>query len=343
LTPAAPFVIINILKEKEKSPAVAMADGADGPKATVALVSGGEGRRARVAAALAALGPALPERLQRARRVLVKPNFVSVKHPLSATAVDAARAVLDVVTAHARGEVIVGEGAALGETDRGFDAYGYRAVADEYGVPLVDLNRAPTVPCAVYDRNFRPLVVRLARPVVESDFRIAVGPPKSHDAVLVTLTVKNMAMGAVVRTAKGFGPGNDKWAIHQGYPAMNVNLFLVARAVWPHLGVIDGEVAMEGDGPIYGTPVPWGFAAASLDPLALDYTVCRMMGVAPEDVGYLSYCGRAGLGRFAAADIAVVGGGDPAALTKKIKLHSSAAEHYGWRLSDEKLKALTVI
>lgn len=308
----------------------------------VALIAGGTDRRARIRAALDALGPALTDRLKNACRVLVKPNFVSVKHPLSATHVDAARAVLDVVTAHTTGEVMVAEGAALGETDRGFAAYGYQALAEEYGVPLVDLNRAATVTTSVYDSDFQPMTVRVARPVIDSDFRIAVGPPKSHDAVLVTLTIKNMVMGAVVRTVKGFAKGNDKWAMHQGYAAMNVNLYLIARLVWPHLGVVDGEVAMAGDGPIYGYAVPWHFAAASLDPLALDATVTRMMGIDPEDVGYLYYCALAGLGAFRPPEIEVIGNASPESLVKKIELHRTAAEQYGWRLPQEVLAKMNV-
>ncbi len=272
---------------------------------------------------------------------MVKPNFVSCRHPLSATHADATRAVLDFIRPHVRGELIIAEGPALGVAAEGFDAYGYRPLAKEYGVPLVDLNAAATAPFQVFDEGFEPVTVRLARPVLESDFRIAVGPPKTHDTVLVTLSVKNMAMGAVVRTVKGLAAGNDKWAMHQGWAATNVNLFLVARAVWPQLGVVDGHVAMEGEGPIFGTAVRWRFAAASLDALALDFTVCGMMGVAPADVGYLYYCGRAGLGKFSEEEVEVVGR-TPASLRRELKLHSTAADQRNWRVSEEELERLAV-
>ncbi len=312
------------------------------PRAVVSVVAEPD-RCGAVRAALSALGPALPARVAAARKILIKPNFVSCRHPASAAHVDAARAVLELVAGHARGDVVVGEGPALGEADEGFDAYGYRELAAEFGVPLVDLNRAPTVPFEVYDRDFRPLTVRLAKPVLESDFRVALGPPKAHDAVVVTLAVKNMAMGAVVRTGEAMADGDDKWAMHQDYAAMNVNLFLAAREVWPHLGVVDGHEAMEGDGPIYGDAVPWGFAAASLDALALDYVVCKMMGVEPSDVGYLYYAARAGLGVFDDEDIDTVGGGDPGALTRRLKLHSTARAQLEWRISEERLARLAVL
>lgn len=310
-------------------------------RAVVAVVAEPDRYRA-VRGALDGLGPALPAKLARAERILIKPNFVSCRHPLAATHVDAARAVLEFVLPHARGDVMIGEGPALGEADEGFDAYGYRALAEEFGVALVDLNRAPTETFRVFDENFGPLAVRLAKPVLTSDFRVAVGPPKTHDAVVVTLSIKNMAMGAVVRTGEAMGHGDDKWAMHRGYGAMNVNLFLVAREVWPHLGVVDGHVAMEGDGPIYGSAVRWGFAAASLDALALDYVVCKMMGVEPAAVGYLYYAGRAGLGAFDERRLETVGGSDPAALARKLKLHAAAGAQLEWRVGEEVLAKLAV-
>ena len=319
-----------------------MAPGKSSGRAVVSLVAE-EDRARAVRGALEALGPSLLQELAGARNVLLKPNFVSCRHPLAATHVDASRAVLEYVRPHVRGEVAIAEGPALGEADEGFDAYGYRALAEEFGATLVDLNAAATTTLEVFDEEFRPLAVRVARPVLESDVRIAVGPPKTHDAVIVTLSLKNMVMGAVVRAGRGMGPDDDKWAMHQGYRAMNVNLFLVARDVWPHLGVVDGHVAMEGEGPIHGSAVPWGFAAASLDPLALDYVVCKMMGVEPRDVGYLYYAGRAGWGAFSDEDIDVAGGGDPAALTRKLTLHSTARAHYDWRLGDAQLAKLAFL
>jgi len=109
----------------------------------VSLVAEADRARA-VRGALEALGPSLPEELAGARNVLLKPNFVSCRHPLAATHVDASRAVLEYVRPRVRGEVAIAEGPALGEADEGFDAYRYRALAEEFGATLVDLNAATT-------------------------------------------------------------------------------------------------------------------------------------------------------------------------------------------------------
>jgi uncharacterized protein (DUF362 family) len=65
------------------------------------------------------------------------------------------------------------------------------------------------VPVEVYDRHLRPLRLHLARSVVESDFRISVGPPKTHDVVILTLSLKNMIMGTLIsRHVRASSSGN---------------------------------------------------------------------------------------------------------------------------------------
>lgn len=298
-------------------------------RARVALVRG-ESRYGNVAAALESVAGQV--RLDGARCVLVKPNFVSVGRQLAATHVDAVRAVLDFVRARYDGPIVVAEGAALSPTWEGFRNYGYEPLVEEYGLELLDLNADGTVPVQVYNRRLRPLTVYLARTVVEADYRISVGPPKTHDVVIVTLSIKNMVMGALVnpqavrngggtpgivqRVARlaprwvwqsglaewgksaflGRPGGSSKMAMHQGFPVINLNLALVAPRVWPHLAVIDGWQGMEGEGPGAGDPVDWKVALASTDPLALDVLTAHLMGFDPQQVGYLQYCRWLGLG-----------------------------------------------
>jgi uncharacterized protein (DUF362 family) len=278
-----------------------------------------------------------------ARCVLIKPNCVSVSHQLAATHMDAIRAVLDFVRARYGGRIVIAEGAALSPTWEGFHGFGYDALAEAYGAELVDLNADEAVAVQVYDRRLRPIRVYLARTAVEADYRISVSPPKTHDCVIVTLSIKNIAMGALINPqavrrgggapglirwagclvprwvrqsplaewAKGslLGPpnGSSKMAMHQGLRAMNLNLALVASRVWPHMAVIDGWQGMEGDGPGSGDAVDWRVALAGTDALAVDVLATHLMGFAPERVGYLQYCGQLGLGVGSLEQIDTVG------------------------------------
>jgi len=334
-------------------------------QAKVALVRG-ESRRGNITAALRNIAGQV--RLDERSCVLVKPNFVSVSRQLAATHVDAVRAVLDFVRARYEGPIVVAEGAAMSPTWEGFRYYGYEPLVEEYGVELVDLNADDTVPVQVYDRRLRPLMVYLARTVVEADYRISVGPPKTHDTVIVTLSIKNMVMGALVnpqaarrnggtphlaRRLAGLAPkwiwqsglaewgkgtflgrpgGSSKMAMHQGFPVINLNLALVAPRVWPHLAVVDGWRGMEGDGPAGGDPVDWRVALAGADPLAVDVLTAHLMGFDPEQVGYLHYCRRLGLGMGEVGQIEMVGNVAPEKVRRSFAPSPTHERQLAWRL-----------
>lgn len=161
-------------------------------RACVALARG-HSRYDSVAGALRALKNRVD--LRDVRSLLIKPNSVGVERQLAATHVDAVRAVLDFVRARYYGPVVVAEGAAVSSTDEGFQRFGYGLLVDECRVELLDLNVDDTGPVRVYDRRWRPLTVYLARTAVEADYRISVGPPKTDDVVVVTLSIKNIVMG----------------------------------------------------------------------------------------------------------------------------------------------------
>ncbi|MDY6877711.1 MAG: DUF362 domain-containing protein [Chloroflexota bacterium] len=334
-------------------------------RARVALVRG-ESRRGNITAALE--GVADQGRLDTVSRVLVKPNFVSVDRQLAATHVDAIRAVLDFVRARYDGSIVVAEAAAMSPTWEGFRNFGYEALVEEYGIELVDLNADDSVPVRIYDRHLRPLTVYLARTAVEADYRISVGLPKTHDTVIVTLSIKNIVMGSLVNPqavrrsggvpgvvqrlarlapkwmwqsglaewAKGVflgrPGGSSKMAMHQGFPVINLNLALVAHHVWPHLVVIDGWQGMEGDGPGNGDPVDWRVALASTDPLAADVLTAHLMGFDSEQVGYLQYCRHLGLGVGEVGQIEVVGNVSPAGVRRSFAPSPTHERQLGWHL-----------
>ena len=152
-------------------------------------------------------------------QILVKPNFVSPDHPLCATHVDATRAVLDWLRARTDAAIVIGEGAALRSTWDAFENYGYHSLPDEYpDVSLMNLNADEAVELTAFDWRLHPLRLKASRTVVQSPLRISVGPPKTHDTVLVTLSLKNMIMGGLVNwlsPPQGTPAGNG----HLGVPS----------------------------------------------------------------------------------------------------------------------------
>ena len=338
----------------------------------VALTKGG-GRGENIAAALQLIGSDID--LKAKSNILIKPNFVSTTAQLAATHVDAVRAVLGFLRQRYDGRITIGESTTLPARE-GYERFGYLDLVKEYDVDLVDLNQGDWAVLEVYDSALRPIKVRFSKQVAESDYRISVCPAKTHDVVILTLSIKNLAMGSLhyrlqegarstlrglLRTAYGLLPssvrhsarltrvrdtaaayatGSDKRKIHQGYPVHNLNLYLLARAFPPHLSVIDGYAAMEGDGPMDGDPIDWGVAIASQDPVAADCLAARLMGFDIRDIGYLWYCYRKGLGAGELSQMEVLGA-DPQDCYRRFQPPPSYQAQRNW--GDDKVNELIEI
>jgi uncharacterized protein (DUF362 family) len=109
--------------------------------------------------------------------------------------------------------IIVGEGTGRGNAYNGFKNYGYFDLIRRYNVGFMDLNHDETVEVRVLDSNFDPVPVRISKTIAESDLRISVCPPKTHDEVLYTGVLKNMVSGAFLKTWY-----RDRWcASRDGY------------------------------------------------------------------------------------------------------------------------------
>ena len=324
----------------------------------VALITGGD-RYDNIVQALALIENEID--LSDKKRILVKPNFVSTRRQLAATHVEAVRAVLDWLSPRYDGPITIGEGAAVSDTFDGYRNFGYLDLAEEYNVRFVDLNQDEWAPVQVYDRRLRPMMVRVASTTLESDFRISIGPPKTHDAVIVTLSLKNMVVGSMIRGRGGGGlfqmlgqllpdrltnsalaekvksrlstvNRSDKFALHQGYHGLNLNLYRLATVIAPHLSVIDGFVGMEGSGPSGGDPVDLRVAIASTDFLAADAVATRLMGFDPDEVGYLHYCKLGGLGAGDLDNIKIVGNATIEECRRPFKPHPTYRKQLQWRL-----------
>ncbi len=124
---------------------------------------------------------------------------------------------------------------------------------------------------------------------------------------------------------------SSKAAMHQGFPVIHLNLFALAPHLYPHVTVLDGFEAMEGNGPSDGEPVDWRVALASTDWLAADVTAARLMGFALEEVGYLWYCAQAGYGAWNEVDIQLVGNASPEQVRRRFKRHAMGSVQDRWR------------
>ena len=298
---------------------------------TVSVVKGND-RRDNTFSALKKIEDDIMASLEGKKRILVKPNFVSTSIPLSATHVDAVRGILDFLRPRWDGEIVVGESTASGNgTMAGFKNYDYLPLEKEYDVKLADLNEESCVKRYVLGPDNTPVPVRIISSFLDKDqFIISAAKMKTHDRVLVTLSLKNVLLAAPYHDYKKH---NDKHNLHltqkrSRKTPLHYNMFSLAQEIYPDLGVIDGFEAMEGNGPTQGTPVDARVALASTDALALDTLTTKIMGFDPGQIMYFSSMNKAGMGQGDLSKIQAVGT-DLQNVQYHFKPHERMVEPYG--------------
>jgi uncharacterized protein (DUF362 family) len=239
------------------------------------------------------------------KRVILKPNNVIVNVPLCATHADNLEGILEFLKSIGKTNVIIAESPAGGSVMDGFANYGYNRLAKKYNVKLVDLDaeKVAVVQC-IDEKDFQPHDVRVARIMMDpaNNFVISAAKLKTHDLVGITLSLKNVVIGAAHKdTGSGLanaGPGggrSDKRLMHGGGThGINYNIYTLSSVLHPHLAVIDGYEGMEGTGPVHGTAISQKVCLASLDWLAADRVGAELMGVDVNKIGYLNFCIKSG-------------------------------------------------
>lgn len=207
------------------------------------------------------------------QRVLLKPNLLSAKPPSAAVTTHPVivQAVAELVRA-AGGEVLVGDSPGIGSLERVAEKSGVGAAVQAAGARLV--NFIETTQLAT-EGVFRQL--ELSREYLEADVVINLPKLKTHEMMTLTCGVKNL-YGTVVGAAKA---GLHLTAGHsRGLFAGLLLEIAYARPV--ALTIVDGVLAMEGDGPNSGTPRELGWLLAGTNPVAVDLVAARLAGIPTE-------------------------------------------------------------
>lgn len=170
--------------------------------------------------------------------------------------------------------------------------------ADEIGLPLADFEngREITFRDSPFTKRFP-----LANGVLESDALISLCKLKTHMLTRITGAVKNQ-FGCI--------PGSAKKGYHIKMPnsyEFSKMLVSLTMALKPRLYIMDGIMAMEGNGPGGGDPVAMNVVLFSQDPVALDATVCMLLELSPEHVPTMRPGRDWGLGTYLNDEIEIVG------------------------------------
>lgn len=179
--------------------------------------------------------------------------------------------------------------------------------AEAYQIPLGEFTRGKTVnfPEGHLCKQFE-----VSQAVLDADGIVSICKMKTHQLERITGGVKN-SLGCVYGLNKGVSHAKFPNAEQFGQMLVDLNLLLPVK-----LFVMDGIVAMEGNGPASGTPIQMGVILVSADPVALDAVFCRLIHLEPELVPTIRYGGEAGLGRYRDDEIELLGETDLTSLEK---------------------------
>ena len=230
-------------------------------------------------------------------RVLVKPNLLMAKEPEFGidTHPEVVRAVVKVLK-DINCKIFIGDGPSVwgGQAENVDDVYersGVKKVCREEGVELVKFEHKR------WRKKF-PLTTWLDN----CNYLVNVPKFKTHDLTLLTGAIKNLF---------GLVWGTYKIELHKNY--FNPNDFAkilvdIYEEVRPVLTVIDGIIAMEGDGPgTSGKLRQQNLLLAGSDCVAIDTALALIMGVEPFDVLTNREASKRGLGIADIQSITILG------------------------------------
>jgi uncharacterized protein (DUF362 family) len=235
------------------------------------------------------LGAILTETLRefdppvRGKTVLLKPNLVGIDLRgyvnTNPAVIAAAREAFLLLGAE---RVLIGDGPA---TDRDTFSVLESIRLKEFVGPLdgvfVDLNLDDVERVELQTRASKLRELYLPKTVTGVDYVVSMPKLKTHHWAGVTLSLKNM-FGVVPGGCYGWPKNVLHWA------GIDNSVLDINATVRPDFAIIDGIVGMEGNGPIQGTAKNSGVLILGDDPVAVDATGARVMGLLPEKVKYLA-------------------------------------------------------
>lgn len=234
---------------------------------------------------------------QPGEKILLKPNILSGEEPEKCISPhpQVFRSVAAVFKSHGAA-LSFGDSPGFGNPIQNAQRGGFMQTAEELGVTWADFSNAQEIsfPEGRVIKKFN-----IAKGVASAQGLVSLCKLKTHALTRITGAIKNQ-FGCI--------PGARKAEFHSVMPTaarfsqMLVDLNLCLK---PRLYIMDGIMAMEGNGPRNGNPRPMNVLLFSTDPVALDATVCRMIDLDVNLVETLVYGQSAGLGNM--EDISYVG------------------------------------
>jgi uncharacterized protein (DUF362 family) len=187
-----------------------------------------------------------------------------------------------------------------------YEQLGYAEIAHALHVPLVNLHSGELVDVDV-PGGFVFDKITLHRSLTQVDLLCSVPMMKTHALATVTLGMKNLVgafPGTIYQSVRGHM--HDLAARVEPTAASAVVVDMV-RANKLGLVVVDGTMAMEGNGPSMGPTFKMNVIVAGTNPLATDMVAANLMGFEPAEIPTFYWANKAGMRPASLAEIEVRG------------------------------------
>lgn len=225
-------------------------------------------------------------------KVSLKPNLV-VPGPASNGAVthpEVAEGVIRFLKDFGVSSIKVIESSWIGDsTLKAFKYCGYEELSRKYSIPLIDLksDKSSTLNYSGYD-------IEICDQALETDFLINLPVLKAHCQTRMTCCLKNL---------KGCIPDSEKrrfhtLGIHKPVAALNA----LIKTGYCVVDGICGDLSFE-EG---GNPVISNRIIAGRDPLMVDTYCAALIGYKPDDIEYLTFAKKIGVGNYYTTKVEVI-------------------------------------
>lgn len=222
------------------------------------------------------------------KKVLIKPNILAPRKPEEGitTHPSICKTVIEAVLAKG-GNPVIGDCPGVsgyGACERAGEVSGIKAVSQDFFVNFAREAKKIQTPSRLIPE------IAVSKVLFEVDYVINVPKFKTHALTYLTGAIKNM-FGVVV--------GGDKAMVHRMAPSREdfaealLDIFLIRK---PDLTVMDGIVAMEGNGPTGGNLINAGMVLVSRDAFAVDVLMAGIAGINPLTVPVIKKGKERGLG-----------------------------------------------
>ncbi|MBQ0059909.1 MAG: DUF362 domain-containing protein [Lachnospiraceae bacterium] len=211
------------------------------------------------------------------QKILVKPNFLLAADPDKATTTHPSviKGMLRILQEDGYAKVSFGDSPGHGSCEGVVNKIGIKDESNWFGAKRANMEEEVTVS---YPEGKTCRTFHFSKGIAEADAIINLCKMKTHALERITGAVKNVY---------GFICGYRKAAGHVKYPDATVFARMLAdmhNATNIPLHIMDGVVAMEGNGPSSGTPIAMNVLLFSKDPVAIDTVFSHMIYLDPQVV-----------------------------------------------------------